>query len=70
MSHSFIFIFSKSGKGQDQKGGDPCIAMMQELELPNPSLVASTNLLPAHVLPSSPLTALGPSHHFLDHWTG
>ena len=40
--------------------------MMQELELPNTSLVASTSLLPAHKLPSSPPTAPGTSHHFLE----
>ena len=38
--------------------------MMQGLELFNPSLVASTDLLPARELPSSPPTPPGPSHHF------
>ena len=38
--------------------------MTQGLELPNPSLVASTDLLPAHELPSSPPIVLVPSHHF------
>ena len=40
--------------------------MTQGLELPNLSLVASTNLLPTHKLPSSPPTTLRPSHHFLE----
>ena len=38
--------------------------MMQGLELPNPLLVASMDLLPACELPSSPPTPLAPSHHF------
>lgn len=38
--------------------------MMQGSELLNPSLVASTNLLPARELPSAPPTPPGLAHHF------
>ena len=50
---SWSFIFSKMVQGQDQKGD----AMIPGLELPNTSLVASTDLLPAQELLSSTPTA-------------
>ena len=37
---------------------------MQGLELPNPPLVAATDLLPAHDQPSSPPTPPGPVYQF------
>ena len=38
---------------------------MQGLELPDPPLLATTNLLPAHEQPLSPPLPPGPAHEFL-----
>ena len=38
---------------------------MQGLELPDPALLATTNLLPAHEQPLSPPPPPGPAHEFL-----